>query len=108
MKGYTLITGGAGFIGCNYAARCLERGEKVVIFDNLSRKGAALNIEWLSDRYDRKAFELVREDVRDAAAIKAAAKDANRILHLAGQVAVTTSVTDPRTDFEIASFLCYL
>ena len=101
MKGYTLITGGAGFIGCNYAARCLERGEKVVIFDNLSRKGAALNIEWLSDRYDRKAFELVREDVRDAAAIKTAAKDANRILHLAGQVAVTTSVTDPRTDFEI-------
>lgn len=101
MNGYTLITGGAGFIGSNYAARCLARGEKVVIFDNLSRRGAELNIEWLSDRFDRQSFELVKEDVRDAAAIKTAAKGADRILHLAGQVAVTTSVSDPRTDFEI-------
>lgn len=101
MSGYTLITGGAGFIGSNYAARCLGRGEKVVIFDNFSRRGAELNIEWLSDRFNRGSFELIKEDVRDAAAIKNAAKGADRILHLAGQVAVTTSVTDPRTDFEI-------
>jgi len=101
MNGYTLITGGAGFIGSNYAARCLARGEKVVIFDNLSRRGAELNIEWLSDRFDRRSFELVKEDVRDASAIKTAAKGADRILHLAGQLAVTTSVCDPRTDFEI-------
>ncbi len=101
MTGYTLITGGAGFIGSNYAARCLGRGEKVMIFDNLSRRGADLNIEWLSDRFDRRSFELVKEDVRNAAAIKTAAKGADRIVHLAGQVAVTTSVGDPRTDFEI-------
>lgn len=101
MAGYTLITGGAGFIGSNYAARCLSRGEKVVIFDNLSRHGAELNIEWLSDRFDRKSFELIKEDIRDPEAVKAAAKGADRILHLAAQVAVTTSVTDPKTDFEI-------
>lgn len=101
MKGYTLITGGAGFIGSNYAARCLARGEKVVIFDNLSRHGVELNLEWLSNQFDRKSYELVKEDIRDAAAIKEAAKGADRILHLAAQVAVTTSVTDPRTDFEI-------
>lgn len=101
MKGYTLITGGAGFIGANYAARCLSRGEKIVIFDNLSRSGASLNIEWLSDHFDRKAFELIVGDVRDAEAIRKAAANADRILHLAAQVAVTTSVTDPRTDFEI-------
>ncbi len=101
MNGFTLITGGAGFIGSNYAARCLTRGEKVVIFDNFSRRGAELNIEWLSDRFNRRSFELIKEDVRDAAAIKNAANGADRILHLAGQVAVTTSVTDPRTDFEI-------
>jgi len=101
MAGYTLITGGAGFIGSNYAARCLARGEKVVIFDNLSRRGADRNIEWLSDRFDRKAFELVREDIRNAAAIQDAARGADKIVHLAAQVAVTTSVTDPRTDFEI-------
>ncbi|HOV07113.1 MAG TPA: GDP-mannose 4,6-dehydratase [Anaerolineaceae bacterium] len=101
MAGYTLITGGAGFIGSNYAARCLARGEKVVIFDNLSRRGADRNIEWLSDRFDRKAFELIREDIRNVTAIQDAAKGADKILHLAAQVAVTTSVTDPRTDFEI-------
>ena len=101
MAGYTLITGGAGFIGSNYAARCLARGEKVVIFDNLSRRGADRNIEWLSDRFDRRAFELIREDIRNVAAIQDAAKGADKILHLAAQVAVTTSVTDPRTDFEI-------
>ena len=65
MNGYTLITGGAGFIGANYAARCLARGDKVVIFDNLSRRGAELNIEWLSDRYDRRSFELVKEVKRE-------------------------------------------
>lgn len=101
MSGYTLITGGAGFIGCNYAARCLSRGEQVVIFDNLSRRGADLNIEWLSDQFDRKSFELIKADIRDAEAIKTAARGADRILHLAAQVAVTTSVTDPKTDFEI-------
>lgn len=101
MAGYTLITGGAGFIGSNYATRCLSRGEHVVIFDNLSRRGAESNIEWLSDRFNRKSFELIKEDIRDAEAIKTAAKGADRILHLAAQVAVTTSVTDPKTDFEI-------
>ncbi len=101
MAGYTLITGGAGFIGSNYAARCLSRGEEVVIFDNLSRRGADSNIEWLSDRFNRKSFELIKEDIRDVDAVKTAAKGADRILHLAAQVAVTTSVTDPKTDFEI-------
>ncbi len=101
MKGYTLITGGAGFIGSNYVARCLSRKEKVVIFDNLSRSGASLNLEWLSDQFGRESFELIRGDVRDEAAISEAVRGADRILHLAAQVAVTTSVTDPRSDFEI-------
>jgi len=101
MSGYTLITGGAGFIGSNYAARCLERGESVVIFDNFSRHGAELNIEWLSNRFNRKSFELIKADIRDAEAVKEAARGADRIVHLAAQVAVTTSVTDPRTDFDI-------
>ncbi len=101
MSGYTLITGGAGFIGSSYAARCLARGENIVIFDNLSRHGAELNIEWLSDRFNRRSFELIKADIRDAEAVKEAARGADRIVHLAAQVAVTTSVTDPRTDFEI-------
>jgi len=101
MNELTLITGGAGFIGSNYAARCLARGQKILIFDNLSRAGARRNLEWLEQVYGKGSFELIVGDVRDARAIQDAAKKANRILHLAAQVAVTTSVTDPQTDFEI-------
>ena len=101
MKETTLITGGAGFIGSNYSARCISRGDKVVIFDNLSRAGAKRNLEWLETRFGKGSFELVMGDVRDAAAIQKAAQSASRILHLAAQVAVTTSVTEPRNDFEI-------
>ena len=101
MTVLTLITGGAGFIGCNYAARCLARGEKIRIFDNLSRAGAKRNLEWLEATFGKGSFDLVIGDVRNADEIQKAAKEADRILHLAAQVAVTTSVTDPRNDFDI-------
>lgn len=96
-----LITGGAGFIGSNYVSRLLERGEKVTVFDNLSRPGARLNLEWLRSAYGDQSFELIVGDVRDAKAIQDAAREASVIVHLAAQVAVTTSVTKPREDFEI-------
>ncbi len=96
-----LITGGAGFIGCNYAARLLKRNEKVTIFDNLSRSGSRLNLEWLRQTFGDKAFTLIQGDVRNADAIEEAAREADIILHLAAQVAVTTSVMKPREDFEI-------
>lgn len=101
MDGITLITGGAGFIGSNYADRCISRGERVVIFDNLSRHGAKTNLDWLRQKHGEKSFQLVVGDVRHAEEIKAAAREASRIVHLAAQVAVTTSVIDPRNDFEI-------
>ncbi|MHC1740873.1 MAG: GDP-mannose 4,6-dehydratase [Anaerolineaceae bacterium] len=101
MDEITLITGGAGFIGSNYADRCISRGEKVVIFDNLSRHGAKINIDWLKQKHGNDSFNLIVGDVRHPEEIKLAAKNARRIVHLAAQVAVTTSVTDPRTDFEI-------
>jgi len=101
MSELTLITGGAGFIGSNYASRCISRGDKIVIFDNLSRAGSKRNLAWLEQTYGKGSFELIVGDVRDAAAIQAAARNASNILHLAAQVAVTTSVTDPRNDFEI-------
>ena len=103
MNEITLITGGAGFIGSNYADRCITRGDQVVIFDNLSRSGSKLNLEWLQQKHGKDSFKLILGDVCHADEIKAAAKDAKRIVHLAAQVAVTTSVTDPRNDFQINS-----
>ena len=96
-----LITGGAGFIGVNYAARQLGRGEALVIYDNLSRPGADNNIEWLRDRFGKNAFEFIKADVRDFASLQKGMQGADVIVHLAAQVAVTTSVTNPREDFEI-------
>ncbi len=95
-----LVTGGAGFIGSNYVARLLQRGEKVTIYDNLSRAGAPRNLEWLKRNYGEKSIDVIVGDVRDASLIAESAKGSDVIVHLAGQVAVTTSVTDPRDDFE--------
>jgi len=95
------VTGGAGFIGSNYVDRLLERGEKVIVYDNLSRAGAPRNLKWLQEKHGEKAFELVIGDVRDAAQLTVSTREADVIVHLAGQVAVTTSVVKPREDFEI-------
>ncbi len=99
-----LVTGGAGFIGSNYVHRLLQRGAHVTIYDNLSRAGAPRNLDWLKKDFGEKSFDMQVADVRDAAFIRTAARQADVIVHLAGQVAVTTSVADPRSDFEANAF----
>lgn len=100
MKKNYLVTGGAGFIGSNYVHRLLSRGEKVTIYDNFSRAGASRNLEWVKQEFGEKAFDVIVGDVRDADRIAEAGRGADVIVHLAGQVAVTTSVINPRDDFE--------
>lgn len=94
-----LITGGAGFIGCNLADALLRDGETVTVLDNLSRPRTDQNLRWLQDRHGA-ALRFVQADVRDADATVAAIDGHDVVYHLAGQVAVTTSVIDPRGDFE--------
>ena len=97
-----IITGIAGFIGCNTARLLAERGDVVVGIDDLSRPGADLNLRWLNEQGAIAEFHTT--DVRDTAelaAVFAAHGDAQAVLHLAGQVAVTTSIRAPRADFEI-------
>ena len=95
-----LLTGGAGFIGCNLAEACIRVGHQVTLFDNLSRRGSRANLDWLRASFG-DAFRFVQGDIRDYPAILAAAGGQEVIYHLAAQTAVTTSVTDPRPDFEI-------
>jgi CDP-paratose 2-epimerase len=95
-----LITGGAGFIGVNLANRLLSEGHDVTIFDNLSRSGYESNLTWLRNKHGASAFQLITASVTDFDAVKNAVADKDRIYHLAGQVAVTTSVKNPRKDFE--------
>lgn len=101
MKHTYLLTGGAGFIGSNYADALLARGERVVILDNLSRRGAERNLAWLRQTHGDDSFELVVADVRNADALLEPVSRASVVVHLAAQVAVTSSVADPRNDFEI-------
>src|SRR6266849_5790285 len=95
-----IITGGAGFVGSNAARHYVRRGDEVVLLDDLSRVGADQNLEWLKAQGQ---ITFVRVDVRNAQLIEdvfRAHRDTGLILHLAGQVAVTTSVVNPRADFE--------
>jgi CDP-paratose 2-epimerase len=94
-----LITGGAGFIGCNLADRLLRDGQHVTVFDNLSRRGADRNLAWLQQRHgDRLHF--INGDIRSPEALQNPIADAGIVFHLASQTAVTTSVLNPRADFE--------
>jgi len=95
-----LITGGAGFIGSNLADRLIGNGHNVYIYDNLSRPGCRSNLDWLKNKHGSNAFRLFVGDVKDFNSLKNAVDGVDRIYHLAGQVAVTTSVNKPRQDFE--------
>jgi CDP-paratose 2-epimerase len=95
------ITGGAGFIGCNLADYHLRQGHRVVAFDNLSRRGTDTNLNWLQENHGNQ-LTFVKGDIRDFDTLcDAIPSDTTRVYHMAGQVAVTTSVVDPREDFDI-------
>lgn len=98
--GHALVTGGAGFIGSNVAARLLSRGQRVVVLDDLSRSGVEKNVRWL-ERQHGGSFELRVGDVRDPDAVARAVAGADRVFHFAAQVAVTTSIVEPTRDFEV-------
>jgi CDP-paratose 2-epimerase len=95
-----LITGGAGFIGCNIADRLAAQGEEVRIYDSLSRPGVERNLAWLKERHGSKIVSIVG-DVRDEDEVVRAASEVKAVFHMAAQVAVTTSLVDPREDFEV-------
>ncbi len=100
MSRSTLITGGAGFVGTNVAKRLASAGRHVRILDSLARSGSEDNIEWLCDHYPDNV-EFVRGDVCDASVVRAAMTGIEHVYHFAAQVAVTTSLADPRADFDV-------
>lgn len=96
-----IVLGGAGFIGVNASRRIIERKDTLVVVDDLSRTGTKANLDWLRNLGH---LEFVRADIRDQSAMEDLFRihsDVDVVLHLAGQVAVTSSIKDPRTDFNI-------
>lgn len=95
-----LVIGGAGFIGCNLAARLAEEGRRVLVFDDLSRPGTEHNAMWLQQRFPEQV-QFMLADIRDADAVRRAVAGARRIFHFAAQVAVTTSLEHPLLDHSV-------
>ncbi|WP_204165420.1 NAD-dependent epimerase/dehydratase family protein [Methylobacterium sp. 17Sr1-1] len=95
-----LITGGAGFIGSNLADALAAEGRDVLVYDALLRPGVEANLAWLKERHPQR-ISAVTADLRDAGSLAAAAAEASSVFHLAAQVAVTTSLTDPAADFAV-------
>jgi CDP-paratose 2-epimerase len=95
-----LVTGGAGFIGTNLADHLLRSGRPVLLLDNLSRPGVEDNLRYLKAEHG-DLVEIEAGDVRDRTAVRRVVRRAGAVFHLAAQVAVTTSLSDPREDFEI-------
>ncbi len=95
-----LITGGCGFLGSNLAAHAIEQGIELCIFDNLCRQGSQNNLQWLRNQGH---FEFVHGDIRNSNDVQRALIHIkpDTVFHLAGQVAMTTSISDPRMDFEV-------
>jgi len=95
-----LITGGAGFLGVNAAIHLIKSGWYVTLLDNLSRPGTERNLRWVITRYPNRVT-FIKEDVRNASALAEHVGKQDAVLHLAAQVAVTTSLVDPNTDFDV-------
>lgn len=98
-----LITGGCGFIGSNLAAEVLKRGEELFVVDNLFRFGSSENLNWLRTQGDFKYYPY---DIRNCNDVETVVKEVkpDYIFHLAGQVAMTTSISNPRLDYETNAF----
>ena len=97
-----LVIGGAGFIGANIADYLLQNNAEVIIFDNLSRKGAIENLKWLEEKHKGKKLEMVVGDIRvDKSKLLELIQKVDTVYHLAAQVAVTCSVNNPYEDFMI-------
>jgi len=95
-----LITGGAGFIGCHLADRLAAEGENVLVYDSLARPGVEANLAWLHHRHPHRVSAAIA-DTRDTAAVEEAVNGCAAVFHFAAQVAVTTSMTNPRDDFDV-------
>ena len=95
-----LVTGGAGFIGCNIADRLARDGHRVRVYDALARPGVETNLAWLQSNHG-DAIDPVIADIRDADRLAAATEGCTAVFHMAAQVAVTTSLVDPLDDFGI-------
>ena len=94
-----LITGGCGFLGSNIANEILKRNEDLIIFDNLYRLGSTQNLEWLRTK---GKFDFIHGDIRNEGDVETIVRThkPDVVYHLAGQVAMTTSISNPRMDFE--------
>lgn len=96
-----LITGGCGFLGTNIAEEVLKnKKNELHLLDNLHKSSGKKNLEWLKSK---GTFRFHQADIRSEQDVNEAVQKSlpDVIFHFASQVAMTTSIADPRLDFEI-------
>ena len=99
-KKYSLITGGAGFVGTNLAARLLSEGKRVMIYDSLFREGVEQNLQWLQEEYGENLIIQIA-DINEKIILERSVRNADEVYHFSSQVAVTTSLVNPLLDFKV-------
>lgn len=94
-----LINGGCGFLGSNLASYAIEKGYDLTVFDNMSRLGSDKNREWLNSLGD---YTYIHGDTRVKNDVEQVIRDGqfDVVFHLAGQVTMTKSISDPYRDFQ--------
>lgn len=95
-----LVFGGCGFLGSNLASEAMRLGHELAVYDNLMRRGSDRNLGWLQECGE---FRMHHDDIRNADRVADVVREfqPDVIFHTAGQVAMTTSLANPRLDFEI-------
>ena len=97
-----LVTGGCGFLGSNLASYYLKKEAEVFIIDNLSRKGSKENLNWLMGQAKKNQLIFFNSDVSEDESMEVIFKNHapfDYVCHVAGQVAMTTSIENPYLDF---------
>lgn len=96
-----LVTGGCGFLGSNIAAHFHKLGSRIVIIDGMFRTGCEQNLSWLRELDQGGRLDFIKGDLADAKLVDSVFSEYgpfDYVCHLGGQVAMTTSLSDPRRD----------
>ncbi len=92
----TLVTGGAGFIGSHIVDRLMERGDEVIVYDNMS---TGID-DFVKEHLEKPNFKFVEGDILDLPKLKTEMQGVELVFHMAAHADVRSGFNDHKVDFE--------